>query len=265
MKGGVGSIVVLYAEPLLTLGVLGLLNYKKLARKFPSLFALLFVRVLSFIICVPVIKFADILIEQHLAYQIYFYMYWSFYALEAVLGFLVVYSVFTLAMEPLPGLQHLGKIMFRWAGGISVALALGMAFGPHMNGIRFVIRAVSQLPANSECDYPLLTPICGDCDPSDGSAADEQTIRCVSWVGHVSYDTTRFLGLDFYCRKFAWSGYNAGRDCHLPDDGCLDWVLCSPGAEAAVDCAAYDFSVFALGIRSLRCWAMNRGMSRWVR
>ncbi len=139
------SSLVLYAEPVMTIAVLIFAMRRAIFHKLGYLMALLVMRVISFILCVPLLKLAKNHIEVHLAYHLYFYAYWTFYAVEAVLGFLVVYSVFNLAMEPLPGLQHLGKIMFRWAAGISGAIALGMAFGPHMTGLRFVIRAMSQL------------------------------------------------------------------------------------------------------------------------
>jgi hypothetical protein len=49
---------------------------------------------------------------------------------RVVLALLIVYSVFKLAMEPLKGLQTLGMLVFKWAAGISVAVALGSAFTP---------------------------------------------------------------------------------------------------------------------------------------
>jgi hypothetical protein len=78
-------------------------------------------------------------------YPVYFYVYWGGYLLEAILGFGIILSIYKLAMAPLPGLQRLGMIMFRWAAGISAALALSVAFAPHVTGIGFIIRAVSQL------------------------------------------------------------------------------------------------------------------------
>ena len=80
-----------------------------------------------------------------LSYDIYFYVYWASYALEAVLGFAVILSIYRLAMEPLPGLQALGMIMFRWAAAISMAIAITIGFGPHVTSAAFIVRVVSQL------------------------------------------------------------------------------------------------------------------------
>lgn len=80
-----------------------------------------------------------------LAYALYFYLYWGSYAIEAMLGFAVILSIYRLAMEPLPGLQALGMIMFRWAAAISLAIAIAIGFGPHVTSTVFIVRVVSQL------------------------------------------------------------------------------------------------------------------------
>jgi len=82
--------------------------------------------------------------EQH-AYDTYFYIYWFSFALESVLALLIVYSIFRLAMAPLKGLQTLGMLVFKWAAGISVAVALGSAFAPNMTGAKYLVAAISQL------------------------------------------------------------------------------------------------------------------------
>ena len=79
------------------------------------------------------------------AYSLYFYVYWFSFAIESVVNLLVVYGVFKLAMAPLKGLQSLGILVFKWAAGISVALALGNAFTPNNTGTSYLLAAVSQL------------------------------------------------------------------------------------------------------------------------
>jgi hypothetical protein len=79
------------------------------------------------------------------AYDLYFYIYWFSFALESVMALLIVYTIFRLAMAPLKGLQTLGMLVFKWAAGISVAVALGSAFAPNMSGIKYLIAAISQL------------------------------------------------------------------------------------------------------------------------
>jgi hypothetical protein len=80
------------------------------------------------------------------AYNIYLGAYWISYAVESIVALVVVYSVFRLAMAPLKGLQTLGTLVFKWAAGISVAVALGSAFGPETkSGMQYIMQAFSQL------------------------------------------------------------------------------------------------------------------------
>jgi hypothetical protein len=79
------------------------------------------------------------------AYDLYFYVYWVSFAVESIVALVVVYSVFKLAMAPLKGLQTLGMLVFKWAAGISVAVALGSAFAPDMTGLKYLVAAISQL------------------------------------------------------------------------------------------------------------------------
>ena len=78
-------------------------------------------------------------------YDFYFYVYWISFAIESVVALLIVYGVFRLAMAPLKGLQTLGMLVFKWAAGISVAVALGSAFSPATTGVKYIVAAVSQL------------------------------------------------------------------------------------------------------------------------
>jgi hypothetical protein len=138
-----------YVEPILC----GLLVYflvrAKAVRQYVYLFALLCVRLICAFICIPLLTFSGRGIEKHLAYQIYFYVYWASYALEAILSLLVIYSIFRLAMAPLKGLQTLGMLVFRWVAAISVAVAIGVAVSPHLSGIKFMVAMVTQLQQTS--------------------------------------------------------------------------------------------------------------------
>jgi hypothetical protein len=138
-----------YVEPILC----GLLVYflvrAKAVRQYVYLFALLCVRLICAFICIPLLTFSGRGIEKHLAYQIYFYVYWTSYALEAILSLLVIYSIFRLAMAPLKGLQTLGMLVFRWVAAISVAVAIGVAVSPHLSGIKFMVAMVTQLQQTS--------------------------------------------------------------------------------------------------------------------
>jgi len=138
-----------YLEPILCGVVLAMLLRSKAAKKFGFLVALLSVKIVSSVVCLPLLYFCARGIERHLAYQVYFYVYWTSYALEAVLSLLVIYSIFKLAMAPLKGLQTLGMLVFRWVAAISIAVAIGVALSPHLTGIKFMVAMVTQLQQTS--------------------------------------------------------------------------------------------------------------------
>ena len=138
-----------YVEPILCGMLVYFLVRAKAVHQFVYLFALLCVRITCSFICIPLLTFSGHGIERHLAYQIYFYVYWTSFALEAILSLLVIYSIFKLAMAPLKGLQTLGMLVFRWVAAISVAVAIGVAVSPHISGIKFMIAMVTQLQQTS--------------------------------------------------------------------------------------------------------------------
>jgi len=132
-------------EIVVCLAALCAIVLKKQWADYWSLGSLLAVRLVSDIVLKGILLFAGKGIERHTAYYLYFYVYWISFALESVLALIVVYSIFRLAMAPLKGLQTLGGLVFRWAAGISVAVALGSAFQPNMTGAKYLVAAISQL------------------------------------------------------------------------------------------------------------------------
>jgi hypothetical protein len=141
-----------YLEPILCVMVLTVLLRSKEAKRYLYLVALLSVKVLSSASCLAIFYFAASwrhVLEPHLAYQTYFYVYWISYALEALLSLLVIYNIFKLAMSPLKGLQTLGILVFRWVAVISIAVAMGVAFSPHLAGIKFMVAMITQLQQTS--------------------------------------------------------------------------------------------------------------------
>jgi hypothetical protein len=80
-----------------------------------------------------------------LEYELYYYVYMIGFAVESILGLLLIYSVFNLAMAPLDGLKRLGTLIFRWAASISVAIALGSAITPHITEKEFLAGFLPQL------------------------------------------------------------------------------------------------------------------------
>lgn len=138
-----------YIEPVLCGLLLYFLVHAKAARQFVYLIALVCVRLACSFICIPLLAFGGHGIERHLAYQIYFYVYWASFALEAILSLLVIYGIFRMAMAPLKGLQTLGMLVFRWVAAISVAVAIGVAVSPHQSGIKFMTAMITQLQQTS--------------------------------------------------------------------------------------------------------------------
>ena len=117
----------------------------KQVRQFAAFGGLLSVRLAGDLLCLVFSEGSGLGLEPRFAYQLYFYTFWMCFFLEAVLTVCVVLGVFRLAMAPLPGLQKLGMIVFRWAAAISVALALILAVSPHDSGKLFVLAFVMQL------------------------------------------------------------------------------------------------------------------------
>ena len=138
--------ILMYLEPIACVCALAMMYRRRQWAQFRPLALLLAVRVTFFCIgtCVIYVGRLNPLWERSL-YYVYFYLYWFSYAIEAVLGFFVIFGVFSLAMAPLKGLERLGRIMFYWAGGIAVALSLGTALGPHITANSFLKRVVTEL------------------------------------------------------------------------------------------------------------------------
>jgi hypothetical protein len=149
MNSFISSLHFEYLEPILCGMLVIFLVRGKAVRQFGFLTALLCVRFTCSVVCLPLLYFSRQLIDRHLAYQVYFYVYWVSYALEAILSLLVIYSIFKLAMAPLKGLQTLGMLVFRWVAAISIAVAIGVAVTPHLTGIKFMVTMITQLQQTS--------------------------------------------------------------------------------------------------------------------
>ena len=134
-----------YFELGLSVAGIWAITSRKLWREYWSLGAMLVTHCAFILASLALFGLAGHSITFKAAYQIYFYLYWPTFALESILGLAIIYSVFRLAMAPLKGLQSLGMLVFRWAGAISIAVALGSAFTPHLSGTKYLLAAISQL------------------------------------------------------------------------------------------------------------------------
>ncbi len=133
-----------YLEVALCVVALCILIARKQWADYSALGVFLAVRVFTNIV-LTAIHAARHSLGNVLAYHTYFYVYWVSFAVESILTLIVVYSVFKLAMAPLKGLQTLGMLVFKWAAGISVAVALGSAFSPGLKGADLLVNAITQL------------------------------------------------------------------------------------------------------------------------
>src|SRR6202451_4473490 len=226
MSQGLFVELLSYLEPLLCAVVLMSLAHSGMMRKFIFLTSLLSLKLIAGIACLIFISFAAHGIERHLAYQMYFYVYWSSYALEAILSLLVIYSIFKLAMEPLKGLQTLGMLVFRWVAAISVAVAIGVAVTPHLSGIKFMVAMITQLQQTSSIlTLCLLLFVCFAIRPMGLSYRSRifgvslglglmATVSLVdsAWLSHNSnvYSTINIINGVVMCLTLGiWSAYFA--------------------------------------------------------
>ena len=104
------NLLLTAAEPVLCLAALLVLVYRRQFKQFRFLTALLSVRLTTLLILIPLLCMAGKWVSPRIAYNVYFPVYWSGYAAEAVLGLCMIYEVYRLAMAPLRGLQALGML-----------------------------------------------------------------------------------------------------------------------------------------------------------
>ena len=84
-------------------------------------------------------------LTANVAYAIYFWAYYSLYAVQAAASILVIRHLFNSAMRPLKGLHDLGQIIFYWVAGISLALGVSGSFVPHDSSVEMIMVIVTQL------------------------------------------------------------------------------------------------------------------------
>ena len=98
--------------------------------------------------------------KQH-AYAIYFYTYWSTFAIQAICAIMLTYVILSAAMQPLKGLHSLGKIVYFWAAGISAVLAFDKATAPSLSFYALVTSFVESLQrASGVIIFSLILFVC---------------------------------------------------------------------------------------------------------
>jgi hypothetical protein len=136
----------IFAELFITIGILVVMAQKRLLREFSFLAVFLVAYCIEDSSSILLLFFRRNLgISSIRAYDIYFYSHWVLFFVESALLLLVIYSVFSKAMKPLVGLHRAGKIVFRWVGGVSLALSLALALGPHTAGTNVWATTAAQM------------------------------------------------------------------------------------------------------------------------
>jgi hypothetical protein len=171
------------------------------AKQFRFLVALLATRSFASGVGLLILKFGRHLFGALFGYEIYFYFYWSMFAVEAILMLAVICSMYRLAMAPLKGLQNLGMLIFSWVGGISVLLALGLSAAPHVTATHYILNFVSQMQrTQSILILCLLLFVCFAIRPMGlsyrsrifgvslglGMMATASLVQS-AWIGHVKW------------------------------------------------------------------------------
>jgi hypothetical protein len=122
-------------EPFLLAGTLWAFVRSKAHKRLPAFGAYLACRVA---VCAPLLLLlygARLhLVDRHLAYAVYYYVYWVGYLIGAGFALLVVQEIFGFLVRPLPGLGRYGLIAFRWVSATSVLVALAVALYPAGTG-----------------------------------------------------------------------------------------------------------------------------------
>jgi hypothetical protein len=134
-----------YVEIALCIVALCFLIFRGLWRQYWALGTLLLVRALSGIISSLTVHLSGKSLDKHLAYQIYFYVYWTTIAIECLLTFLILYCALRLVLNPLRRLQRLGSRIFSVITIFCIAIAAFIPSATSIYGVRYLVGAVSQL------------------------------------------------------------------------------------------------------------------------
>lgn len=189
-----------YSEIALAILALIALFKSKEFSSYKFLGAFLSMRVIAYFSQYVLLTFGASMFGEVKAYQVYFYTYWSMFAIESILMLVVICSMYRHAMAPLKGLHNLGMLIFYWVGAISVLVALGTSASPQSTGLSFTIALVSRMQrTQSILILCLLVFVCFAIRPMGltfrsrvfgvslglGVMATTDMVQS-SWLGHLS-------------------------------------------------------------------------------
>ena len=120
-------------QVLFCLGVFCLMALRLRKTSFPALMWFVAVLAAAQSVRTAILYFrSDLHIPIQRAYEILFYSGWISQLVELCLLLVIIYGVFFEAMRPFPGLQRIGKIVFRWVGSVSLLVAIALSAGPEL-------------------------------------------------------------------------------------------------------------------------------------
>lgn len=103
-------------QPVIQTAIAILFFRRKLHKEFPAFFAYIVLQVPIFCIQFPVYLYG--------LRTAYFYIYWSWAALELVLVFKIIHEIFLDIFKPYHALKDLGDALFKWAAVITILVSV---------------------------------------------------------------------------------------------------------------------------------------------
>ena len=138
------------AQPVLQLGLVGLIWKRKLQRRFPVFFAYLLVQIVNFGVLFPLYSAGS---------RAYTYAYWVSTTVSLVLGFRIIYEIFCDVLKPYHALRDFGAALFHWASIVVVLIAYVTAMTNPGTGSRFmtiVLLSLEQSVRIMQCALALF-------------------------------------------------------------------------------------------------------------
>lgn len=145
------------AEPWLNLLALAAALKVGLGKRFPAITFYLGLRLFSGVLLAAILNahhFSSI--SERAQTLAYIYSYWTAYIAGAVAIFFAVQEIFNELMSPVPGLQRLGIIAFRWVTVASVVISVGAALPTRDTSSLFPSIALQIMKCTSIMELCLL-------------------------------------------------------------------------------------------------------------
>src|SRR5256714_8823791 len=121
-------------QPVLQLGVAGIMLRRKLHKTFPVFFAYIVSQLPIFCLVFSAYKWGN--------YEEYFYTYWICAAISLVLGFKVIHEIFLDVFRPYHALKDLGSALFKWAALVMLLVAIVVAASSSVSSDGPMVEAV---------------------------------------------------------------------------------------------------------------------------